>query len=180
MTGYLDYARQNSETPKHTRILFHLANEYWLAYVSQRKLGLMTLADDAEDFVQQQEMGPDALDDRLTFAQFRQRLEGRRGRIKPALMNQSILAGVGSVYADETLLQSGIAPDRSVADLDEAELRQVHRALQLDGTAADDHRRSDGADGNPRRVLNGSAVNGGGFLVVAEGRLFAKVAPFKD
>ena len=130
MTGYLDYARQDSEPPKHTRVLFHFANEYWLAYVSQRKLGLVTLTDDAEDFVQQQEMGPDALDDRLTFAQFRQRLEGRRGRIKPALMNQSILAGVGNVYADETLFQAGIAPDRSVADVDETELRELYRAMQ--------------------------------------------------
>jgi formamidopyrimidine-DNA glycosylase len=80
MTGYLDYARQDREPPKHTRILFHFANEYWLAYVSQRKLGRVTLTGDAEDFVRQQEMGPDALDDQLTFAQFRQRLKGRRGK----------------------------------------------------------------------------------------------------
>lgn len=130
MTGYLDYARRDREPPEHTRVLFCFATGFWLAYVCQRKLGLVTLTDDKAAFIDDRGLGPDALDERLTFVRFCERLEGRRGVVKSALMNQSILAGVGNVYADETLFQCGIAPHRSIDQLDKKTLRKLYRRMR--------------------------------------------------
>jgi len=130
MTGYLDYAREDREPPEHARVVFHFADGDRLAYVCQRKLGLVALADDRQAFIEKRGLGPDALDEGLTFRAFSDRLAGRRGAIKSALMNQAILAGVGNVYADEILFQAGIAPGRRLDQLDDKELRNLHRTMR--------------------------------------------------
>jgi len=130
MTGYLDYAREDREPPEHARVVLHFAEGHRLAYVCQRKLGLVTLADDRQAFIEKRGLGPDALDEGLTFRAFADRLSGRRGAVKSALMNQAILAGVGNVYADEVLFQAGIAPGRRVDQLDDKELRNLHRTMR--------------------------------------------------
>lgn len=130
MTGYLDYARQGRDPPEHARVVFHLADGFRLAYVCQRKLGLVTLTDDAESFVEEHDLGPDALDEDLTSEQFCQRLSGRRGAVKSALMNQAIVAGVGNVYADEILYQAGLKPGRRLDDIDEGTAKRLYRTMR--------------------------------------------------
>ncbi len=61
---------------------------------------------------------------------FAERLAGRRSAVKSALMDHSTLAGVGNIYADETLFLAGVAPNRPAAELDEKELRTLHRATR--------------------------------------------------
>jgi formamidopyrimidine-DNA glycosylase len=130
MTGHLDYARDEREPPQHTRLRFRFVNGYWLAYVCQRKLGLVTLADDADTFAERRDLGPDALDERLSARQFCARLSGRRGAVKSALMNQAVVAGVGNVYADEILYQLGIMPGRRVDELDAETARKLYRTMR--------------------------------------------------
>ncbi len=128
MTGYLDYARSN-ELPKHARVVFRFAGNGRLAYVCQRKLGRVTITDDREAFLQSHQLGPDALDEQLTDRGLAERFAGRRSAIKSAMMDQSMLAGVGNIYADEILFQAGIAPHRRVFELDDQAWRTIFRAM---------------------------------------------------
>ena len=130
MTGYLDYAADDRRLPQHTRVVFHFVGGHRLAYVCQRKLGRVTLAEKREGFIAQHHLGPDALDGHFTLEAFARRLAGRRSVAKSALMDQSILAGVGNIYADEILYQAGIAPNRRVSDMDKTDLRDLYRAMR--------------------------------------------------
>jgi len=130
MTGYLDYSETSREVPHHTRVTYQFEGGARLAYVCQRRLGRVTLADDLQSFVRSRDMGPDALDEQLDFEAFRRRLAGRGGAVKSALMNQQIVAGIGNVYSDEILFQARVHPKRPVNALGDGQLRSVHRALR--------------------------------------------------
>ena len=127
MTGFLDYYSDPDDAPDHARVLFHFSDGRRLAYDCQRKFGYVGLTEDRERYLEAKELGPDAL--RLDSEGFLERLGGRRGRVKPALMNQSALAGVGNVYSDEALYQTGIHPETPVRELSEDELGDLHGTL---------------------------------------------------
>jgi formamidopyrimidine-DNA glycosylase len=134
MTGELRYLEatrpQPDELPDHTRLLLSFENGYHLAYRSQRLLGYVTHANDPAAFFEQQALGPDALESGLDAAGFAQRLRGRRAQIKTALMDQSLLAGIGNVYADEILFQTELHPATPIPELKAKQLRHLHRVSQ--------------------------------------------------
>lgn len=107
MTGKFEYF-QNQDLPKYTRILFTFEDGYQLAYRCRRKLGKLFLAETAEEFRKEHELGDDALD--LSEAEFLKVLEGKTGSIKGVLTDQHVLAGIGNVYSDEMLYQCEIHP----------------------------------------------------------------------
>ena len=128
MTGDLQYYKKPAQQPEYSQVLFHFQNDYQLAYVMPRKLGHIRLIDSIKAFVEEKELGPDALE--VDFEEFRERLSGRRGMIKSALMNQSILAGIGNVYSDEILYQARIYPRQQIKELDSGGLRKVYKAMK--------------------------------------------------
>src|SRR5437867_2258395 len=77
--------------------------------------------------------GPEPLDPAFTARAFRKRIRGRKGRLKPLLLDQGFLAGVGNIYADEALWAARLHPLRSAASLrpaDEGRLyHEVRRSL---------------------------------------------------
>ncbi len=73
-------------------------------------------------------MGPDALG--MDQALFLERLAGRGGRLKSLLLDQRVLAGVGNIYADESLHRAGLHPLRRPVELTGAQLRNLHHHLQ--------------------------------------------------
>jgi formamidopyrimidine-DNA glycosylase len=75
-------------------------------------------------------VGVEPLSPRFTARALAGLLEGRRGPIKAALLNQELVAGLGNIYADEALFQARIHPLRAAGSLDEAELRRLHRAIR--------------------------------------------------
>jgi len=75
-------------------------------------------------YLEEHDIGPDALD--ISWEDFRERVGGRRGGLKSALMDQSVLSGLGNVYVDEILFQRRLAPKSSIGDLDEDELRAAY------------------------------------------------------
>lgn len=127
MTGSLRYYRDD-DAPQYTRVLLDFDNGYHLAYVCPRKLGRVSIAESAEAFVENEELGPDALE--IGRDDFLQIMRGRRGALKTALMNQQVIAGLGNVYSDEILYQAGLLPTRKVGDLDEDALKEVYRVMQ--------------------------------------------------
>lgn len=127
MTGRLVHFRGDG-APDHTKLLLDFPDDYHLAYVNVRKFGEIGFVDDPDAFVEEQDLGPDALD--LDAAAFRERLSGRRGMIKTTLMNQRVLAGLGNEYTDEILLRAGLHPETRVPDLSEDELGRIHPSMR--------------------------------------------------
>jgi formamidopyrimidine-DNA glycosylase len=128
MSGHLKYYKNQEKEPDYTRVLWAFDNGYHLAYASQRMLGKVGVIDDVDAFIQEKGLGPDLL--RADWATFAQALEGHRGMVKPTLMNQEILAGLGNVYVDEVLFQAGIDPEISVNELSEDKLHDLWDEIQ--------------------------------------------------
>lgn len=128
MTGDLKYYKDPGNEPEYTKFLIEFQNDYHLALVMSRKLGLVRLIRDVEKFIQEKELGPDIYQEGFDFEKFKALLEGRRGMIKSTLMNQKIMAGIGNVYSDEILFQSRVHPKVAVHQLQEERLRKIFEA----------------------------------------------------
>jgi formamidopyrimidine-DNA glycosylase len=108
LTGSLIYLESGAEEPRHTRLLISFENGHRLAFDDPRIFGEVGLTKSPEAFLVERKIGPDAL--LLGREGFIKIMSGRKGLIKPALLNQRLLAGLGNLYADEALFQSGICP----------------------------------------------------------------------
>jgi formamidopyrimidine-DNA glycosylase len=75
-------------------------------------------------------LGPEPLSEAFTPALFYERLKGRRRAIKPLILDQSFLAGVGNIYSDEALHQARLHPLRIASTLNEAEAERLYHALR--------------------------------------------------
>ncbi|MEC9372871.1 MAG: hypothetical protein VYC34_03470, partial [Planctomycetota bacterium] len=124
------YYKRTGESPPHARMTIRFQNHYELAYLCRRMLGRVRLADDFDDFIRSQDLGPDALNDGLNADAFVSLLNERRGCVKSLLMNQCAVAGIGNVYSDEILFQSRMHPETRCEALDESRSRALHRNLR--------------------------------------------------
>lgn len=130
MTGRLAYRKACETPPAHTRLSIRFANGSCLACIWQRKLGAIGIVGSPGGFVRKRGFGPDALSAGAPLADFRQMLAKRRGAIKAALMDQQFIAGIGNVYSDEMLFQSGIHPRASASNLDQDQTALLHRSMR--------------------------------------------------
>jgi len=130
MTGFLKYFKNEDEAPEHVRLLLEFRNGYHLAYDCQRKLGLIDMTDDYHRFVKQKELGKDPMREDFDFSAFKDLMQGKRGSIKSALMNQQLLAGIGNVYSDEILFHAKIHPESSASELNDEQLHSIFKAMK--------------------------------------------------
>ncbi len=128
MTGNLGYSENENELPDHTRVLFRFQNGGYLAYISQRKLGAIDLAENPDKFCQEHDIGTDGLE--ITREEFREIIDNKRSMIKSALMDQSAIAGLGNVYSDEILYQCKIHPKIKAGKLSEDQINRLYRTMQ--------------------------------------------------
>ena len=120
------------------------------------RIGLYAADDDPFDG-----LGPEPLDPRFTLRAWRARLRGRRARLKPLLVDQSFVAGIGNIYADEALWRSRLHPLRSAASLRPTDERALYRnvleilaeAVERRGSSIDDYTAPDG-DGEMQERLD--------------------------
>lgn len=127
MTGHPYYVGEGADAAPHERLVLEL-DEGELRYADLRKLRGVWLADDEEDIAHVTgPQGPDALG--LGLSAFRDALAGRRGQLKATLMDQSVIAGLGNLLADEICWRARVRPTRSVAQLDDGDLSDLHRAM---------------------------------------------------
>lgn len=126
MTGRLEPFDCSQDAPAHTDFSLELDDGTCFAYVAPRKLGLITLIEDPDDFIAQRELGADALG--LSQDAFLDLGKGHRASAKCWLMNQQILAGLGNVYSDEILYRARMHPKTKVSDLDDDALRDLFDA----------------------------------------------------
>ena len=126
MTGVL--LLDPKEIDRYARAVFHLSNAHRLVFSDRRRLGLMWLADDADAVVCK--LGPEPLDKSFTAKAFQERLSRHRIPIKAALLDQTIVAGIGNMYADEALFAAGIHPLRKADSLSPHEVLTLHRCIR--------------------------------------------------
>lgn len=127
MTGRLEYYK-DGEPPKHARVVLEFKNGYRLAYVCQRKLGKVSLTRGREALAEERGLGPDAME--VSRGEFLERVGSKKGSVKAVLMDQSAVAGVGNIYADEVLFQAGVDPRTKVGDLVEVDLRKIYSKMK--------------------------------------------------
>ena len=119
MTGGLVCFHEKADDPPYDRVRFDFRGGRHLAYVNRRMLGRVGLADDAEEFIHAGQLGPDALDPAFDPEGFDRAMAGRRRDVKSVLMDQTLVAGIGNIYADEILFQARLHPRTPVAALGE-------------------------------------------------------------
>ncbi len=163
MTGRLLVAQPNVPLPPHTHAVLALGDGRELRFVDPRRFGRLSVVDLVPEDAGREEapvaaagyLGPGAEPTTITGADFATLFRGRKLAIKAALLNQSILHGVGNIYADESLHRAGIRPRRAAGRLTRAELNRLHialqevlaRAIQLGGSSVSDYVDADGIRG---------------------------------
>jgi len=126
--GKSPYGGGECPDDRHARVLFFLDDGRCLRFSDVRKFGRLWLVDDPAGVLD--ELGPEPLGDDFTATRLREMLARRRGRIKPLLLNQRFLAGLGNIYTDETLWRASIHPLRRADSLSPIEVRRLHRAMR--------------------------------------------------
>lgn len=116
------------EAGQHDRIVLKLSNGLTLHYRDTRKFGRWKLVDDPEEILGR--LGPDALTRQFTLKYFSGAMRQRHRMIKPLILDQAIMAGLGNIYADEALWESKIHPERLSDSLSDAEQSTLFKAIK--------------------------------------------------
>jgi len=124
MEGKYNVVPANTGQTKHTHVIFHLTDNRDLLYNDVRKFGRMTLVPTGEERTVGglKTMGPEPVADQLTAAYMASIFGKSKKMIKPLLLDQSKIAGLGNIYADEVLWMSKIHPMRPANSLTEDEI----------------------------------------------------------
>jgi formamidopyrimidine-DNA glycosylase len=131
MEGRYGLYQAGEPEEKHTHVVFHFTDGTELRYRDVRQFGTMHLFDPGEEWRSDplRKLGLEPLSDEFTLQAFRETLSGRTGKIKPLLLDQEIVAGLGNIYADEALYLAGIHPERTAKSLKPREIENLHRAI---------------------------------------------------
>ncbi|MEN7974063.1 MAG: bifunctional DNA-formamidopyrimidine glycosylase/DNA-(apurinic or apyrimidinic site) lyase, partial [Verrucomicrobiota bacterium] len=116
------------EPGKHDRIVLELSGGLNLYYRDTRKFGRWKLVDDPNEILGS--LGPDALTRKFTCKYFSEAMRKRHRKIKPLILDQSIVAGLGNIYADEALWEAKIHPERLSDSLSDIELEALFKAIK--------------------------------------------------
>ena len=128
MSGRLIIAPAESPKDPHAHVVFSLEDADELRFRDPRKFGRVYLLSDTSPILGR--LGPEPLDDSFTAAVFRNRMVGRRGRLKPLLLDQTFLAGLGNIYVDESLWEARLHPLRTADTLSRTEQDRLHEAIR--------------------------------------------------
>ena len=127
MTGRVQVVPDGT-IPEYAYVQLHFADGGALAFECPRKFARVRLIDTLAAFVKAKDLGPDAR--RADVETFLEPFASRRGTVKGRLLDQSVVAGLGNIYADEALYQEGIHPRTTVPELSEEDLRGLYDAVQ--------------------------------------------------
>lgn len=148
MSGYIE---SRSRAIKHDKISWHFNNKTSLYFNDARRFGLVTWA----HTYKMPSLGPEPLSSLFTSQYFVTHLSKRSTPIKVALLDQSLVAGLGNIYACEALYDAGISPLRLSNQLTTEECKKLHfsinkiiaRAIELSGSTWRDYKKPNGQHG---------------------------------
>ncbi|NJM41440.1 MAG: DNA-formamidopyrimidine glycosylase, partial [Anaerolineae bacterium] len=127
MSGRLDVVPRAEAYTKHARVVWLLDKNLALRFDDARKFGRVWLPQDPQAILGP--LGPDA--QRISEEEFVTRLAKKKGALKPILLDQHFIAGVGNIYADESLHLAKLHPKMLASQLTEAQARRLYQAVQL-------------------------------------------------
>lgn len=153
LTGQLIYPGQ----PKLARVSFELSDGNFLDFRDQRLLGELRLVDDWQTLKFIKELGPEPFD--LKLKDFKEGLKAKRTKIKPLLMDQTFISGVGNLYASEALFRAKIHPERPANSLSDKEIEALFNqikevlseAIKYKGSSVDQYVQLSGQPGDYER-----------------------------
>ncbi|MBL1176301.1 DNA-formamidopyrimidine glycosylase [Pantanalinema sp. GBBB05] len=160
MTGQLLWLPPTEPLQKHTRVRLFMGDDRELRFVDQRTFGQMWWVPPGQPPEQVitglQALGPEPFSDQFSVAYLIKQLCDRRRPIKNALLDQSLVAGVGNIYADEALFLSGIHPTTLCCDLPRSQIerlrdniiRVLEASIEAGGTTISTFRDLAGVNGN--------------------------------
>ncbi len=149
MTGQLVYPGD----AKNSRVSFKLSDGKYLDFNDRRLLGELRILDDWKELKFIRELGPEPFD--IGPEQFKKMLAGKKTKIKPLIMDQSFVAGVGNLYAAEALFMAKINPLRPAASLSVQEAKDLFnaivcilkKAIKYQGSSVDQYVQLNGTSG---------------------------------
>ncbi|MBN1994578.1 MAG: bifunctional DNA-formamidopyrimidine glycosylase/DNA-(apurinic or apyrimidinic site) lyase [Anaerolineae bacterium] len=128
MSGNLMVEPASEPPHQHVRTIFDLDNGHQLRFKDMRKFGRVYLVNNPDPIIGK--LGPEPLADDFSGDDFQALFRKRKGRLKPLLLNQEFIAGIGNIYADESCFLAGLDPRRQVDTLSSVELEKLYRAIR--------------------------------------------------
>ncbi|MDR3519753.1 MAG: bifunctional DNA-formamidopyrimidine glycosylase/DNA-(apurinic or apyrimidinic site) lyase [Candidatus Pacebacteria bacterium] len=155
---------------KHSHIIFKLSNGV-LYYNDTRMFGYVLYYQSAKTFEAENHFvmyGLEPLSPKFTAKYFFESLKNKKGKIKAVLMDQKIVTGLGNIYADESLFEAKIRPDRQAFSISKKEAEELHkaiiriikRAIKVGGSSVATYRLLDNTRGNYAREHKVYGKNG--------------------
>jgi formamidopyrimidine-DNA glycosylase len=129
MTGRFQHHADACPDSPYLRARFELDDGSRLCFIDLRKFGMMWMVDDWA--LVNSQLGPEPLEDAFDLAAFRTALKRRSAPIKSVLLDQTVLAGVGNIYADEALFAAGIRPTRAANTLTKPAVARLFEGIRL-------------------------------------------------
>jgi len=141
-------AIRNDPHNRFIRVIFYLGNNKMLALCDMRKFAKIMLIETSllhshKDF---SSLGPDALDKSLTLKKFSAIIKSKKGKIKQILLDQTVVAGIGNIYADETLYDAGIHPLEKPENISLIKMSALYKSIRKILTLAIKHGGSSDVD----------------------------------
>ncbi len=135
MTGHIMYGNYNKKDPfnRHIRLIFYLSNGKTMELCDMRKFAKVTLlpSKTMHETIHLKGIGPEPLEKEFTFSIFKNQINKKSNwKIKLALLDQTIIAGIGNIYADESLWRAGIHPEAIVSNIDNKSLKKLYTAIR--------------------------------------------------
>ena len=131
MEGRYAVWKQEDPIEPHTHIIFRFTDGTELRYRDVRKFGTMHLYPKGEEDVRLplSQLGPEPFSETFTANFLAERLRKTNRTIKAALLDQTVVAGFGNIYVDESLFRAGIRPERIASSLTDEEVARLHREM---------------------------------------------------
>ncbi len=133
MTGQLRLVDADAPLLKHTHAVFTLDDGRQLRYRDPRRFGRLLLGTEASLLSSKKlpRLGPEPIDPAFAADELYRRLRKRRTSLKAVLLDQGAIAGVGNIYADESLHRARLRPDRMAGSLSRKSAQRLHESLRV-------------------------------------------------
>jgi formamidopyrimidine-DNA glycosylase len=149
-----NFHHNHPASEKHDHVVFDMANGARITFNDARRFGAMDLTPtgDVENHRMLRHLGPEPLGNSFNGTEFASRLKGRMTPIKSALLDQTIVAGLGNIYVCEALHRAGISPRRKAGRLSGKSIERLvpiirdvlTEAIEAGGSSLRDYRQTDG------------------------------------
>ena len=132
MSGQLVRGTKRNAPPTHTHVIFTFQQGGDLRFIDPRTFGEMfvTPVDELGKVRELQHVAIDPLENTFTWPAFGAAMAGKAAKLKPMLMDQKFLSGLGNIYSDEVLFSAGLRYDRMSNTLSSQEVRRLYRSIQ--------------------------------------------------